>query len=138
VLFHPLRSIGGSTRHTSRSSFGNRHDAPACADRTGDHPGTLASQPRVPEDPSNLGGHDVPHNFIRISADTPNPGRRKEKDVKAICEKNQGVFGCLLFDDDTNPEFAYVLVKNGKLDEIVAALGGTRIETYFDCDELKK
>jgi hypothetical protein len=84
-----------------------------------------------------LGGHDVPHNFIRISADTPNPGRRRENDVKAICEKHQGTLGCLLFDSDTNPEFAYVLVKNGNLNKILAALDGTKIETYFDPSELK-
>jgi hypothetical protein len=86
---------------------------------------------------SFLGGHDVPHNFIRISADTSNPGRRKEKDVKAVCEKHQGTFGCLLFDSDTNPEFAYVLVKNGNLNKILAELDGTQVETYFDPGELK-
>ena len=79
----------------------------------------------------------MPHNFIRISATTPNPGRRQENHVKAVCEEHDGTFGCLLFDRDTNPEFAYVLVKNGKLNKILAALDGTKVETYFDPGEVK-
>jgi hypothetical protein len=57
----------------------------------------------------------LPHNFIRIDASTPNPGLRKPDDMKRICKKHSGAFQCLLFDADTNPQSAYVLVKDGNV-----------------------
>jgi hypothetical protein len=80
----------------------------------------------------------VPHNFIRISASTPNPGLRKPDDVERICKKHNGGFQCLLFDADTQPQFAYVLVKDGNVDAILAELGGgATVFQYFDPSEMK-
>jgi hypothetical protein len=84
------------------------------------------------------GGRAVPHNFIRISANTPNPGLRKPDDVKRICNKHAGTFQCLLFDADTRPQSAYVLVKDGDVDGILAELGGgATVFQYFDPSEVK-
>jgi hypothetical protein len=73
----------------------------------------------------------VPHNFIRISASTPNPGLRKPDDVKRICKQHKREFQCLLFDADTQPQSAFVLVKDGNVDAILAELGGG--QTVFQC-----
>jgi hypothetical protein len=80
----------------------------------------------------------VPHNFIRITATTPNPGLRKPDDAKRICKKHGGTFQCLLFDADTQPQSAYVLVEGGNVDEILAELGGgATVFQYFDASEMK-
>ena len=79
----------------------------------------------------------MPHNFIRITAGTPNPGHRKPDDVKNVCKKHGGTLQCLLFDAHTQPEFAFVLVKNGNVDAIRAELGGGEtLFQYFEADEV--
>jgi hypothetical protein len=89
-------------------------------------------------DQSLRGGRAVPHNFIRISAITPNPGLRDPDHMKRICKKHNGTFQCLLFDAETNPGSAYVLVKNGNVDAILADFGGGEtIFQYFDPSEMK-
>ena len=80
----------------------------------------------------------MPHNFIRISASTPNPGLRKLDDMKRICKKHSGAFQCLLFDADTHPQSAYVLVKDGNVEAILAELGGGEtVFQYFEPGEMK-
>ena len=80
----------------------------------------------------------MPHNFIRISATTPNPGLRNPDEMKRICKNHSGVFQSLLFDADTHPEFAYVLVKDGNVDAMLAELGGgEKVFQYFDHGEMK-
>ena len=80
----------------------------------------------------------MPHNFIRISASTPNPGLRKPDDMKRICNKHGGAFQCLLFDTDTQPQSAYVLVKDGNVNAILTELGGGEtVFQYFDLSEIK-
>ena len=44
--------------------------------------------------------------------------------MKRICKKHSGAFQCLLFDADTHPQSAYVLVKDGNVEAILAELGG--------------
>ena len=66
------------------------------------------------------------------------PGLRKPDDVKRICNKHAGTFQCLLFDADTRPQSAYVLVKDGDVDGILAELGGgATVFQYFDPSEVK-
>jgi hypothetical protein len=64
----------------------------------------------------------VPHNFIRIQANTPNPGRWTRDHVKQVCDKHHGKFEYLWFDDQDNPTTGYVLVKDGDVDGLVADL----------------
>jgi hypothetical protein len=75
---------------------------------------------------------DVPHNFIRINAETPNPGRRTREEVEPICEKHHGQFEHLWFDDDAHPRFAYVLVKDGDVDGLLQDLHGQQVIRLFD------
>jgi hypothetical protein len=80
----------------------------------------------------------MPHNFIRIDASTPNPGIRKPDDMKRICRKHKGAFQLLLFDADTNPQSAYVMVKGGNIDAILAELGGGEtVFQYFEHGEMR-
>ena len=74
----------------------------------------------------------MPHNFIRVSADTPNPGRRKKHDVAAVCAKHHGEFVHLWFDDQDSPTYAYVLVKDGDVDGMMTDLGGQELIRLFE------
>jgi hypothetical protein len=71
----------------------------------------------------------MPHNFIRISAETPNPGRRKRGDVEATCRQKGGHLHYLWFDDADHPTAAYVLVEaeDKDVDGIVQALHGEQV-----------
>ncbi len=69
----------------------------------------------------------MPHNFVKITAMTPNPGLRKRADVKSACEKYGAKFGNFWFDDRKNPTFAYVLFKDGNLEKILAELHGLEV-----------
>lgn len=74
----------------------------------------------------------MPHNFMKISPDTPNPGRRTRASVKEICEKHHGTFEYLWFDEPDSPNEAYVLVKDGDLDGIVRDLQAREVITLYD------
>jgi hypothetical protein len=81
----------------------------------------------------------VPHNFIKINATTPNPGRRRREDVEDIVTDEGGELVNLWFDDKRDPSHAYVLVKDGKIDGMVAKLDGHQVirlwlEDELDCD----
>lgn len=73
----------------------------------------------------------MPHNFIRISPDTPNPGRRRRSDVEAVCAKHGGSFEYLWFDDEAAPGSAYVLVEDGDIDAIARELHGQQVIKLF-------
>ena len=73
----------------------------------------------------------MPHNFIRISVETPNPGKRRRADVKKACDDAGGTFEYLWFDDEDQPTAAYVLVKDGKIDDIMRALHGEQVIRLF-------
>jgi hypothetical protein len=89
----------------------------------------------------------VPHNFIRIDPysstpgtdlEKPKPERRKPEEVKSACRNHGGDFEWLLFDNDTQPQSAFVQFKNGDVEAILEALGGgVRVYRYFDFDEMK-
>jgi hypothetical protein len=89
----------------------------------------------------------VPHNFIKTNPYTPNtatglekpkPELRKPDDVRVICKKHTGEFESLLFDAETQPQFAYVLFKEGDVRAIIGELGGGEIVgQYFDSTEVK-
>lgn len=74
----------------------------------------------------------MPHNFMKISPTTPNPGRRTKADVKKICEDHHGTFEYLWFDDPSSPTQAYVLVKDGDLDGMVHDLGAEEVIELYD------
>ena len=81
----------------------------------------------------------MPHNFIKINATTPNPGRRKRDDVERIVVEEGGVLDNLWFDDKDAPNHAYVLVKDGDIDGMIAKLNGHQVirlwlEDELDCD----
>ena len=73
----------------------------------------------------------MPHNFIRTSAKTPNPGRRQSADVEAICARHHGKFEYLWFDDPNSPTYAYVLVDGGDVDGMMADLPGQQLIRLF-------
>lgn len=77
----------------------------------------------------------MPHNFIRISVDTPNPGRRRRRDVEAVCAKHNGSFEYLWFDHDSSPKYAYVLVEDGDVDGIARDLHGQQVITLFKAQD---
>lgn len=69
----------------------------------------------------------MPHNFIKIKADTPNPGRRTREGVARVVESHKGEFVNLWFDDRKNPEHAYVLVRGGNVDGMMADFPGHKV-----------
>lgn len=73
----------------------------------------------------------MPHNFIKVNAVTPNPGLRKRADVEEICKQHNGTFEALWFDDEDNPTFAYVLVKDGDLEGILDGLHAHEVIRLF-------
>ena len=77
----------------------------------------------------------MPHNFIRINATTPNPGRRKRKDVDSVCVKHHGKLEHLWFDDASNPSYAYVLVRDGDVVGLMQDLGGQEVVRLFEVNE---
>lgn len=79
----------------------------------------------------------VPHNFIRINAMAPNPGRRTREEVEPICARHHGKFEHLWFDDDRQPNFAYVLVQDGDVDGMLQDLHGHSIIRLFDSGDVK-
>ena len=59
-------------------------------------------------------------------------------DVKAACRNHGGDFEWLLFDNDTQPQSAFVQFKNGDVEAILDTLGGgVKVYRYFDFDEMK-
>ena len=74
----------------------------------------------------------MPHNFIRINAVTPNPGRRTRQQVEPICARHHGKFEYLWFDDESDPTYAYVLVKDGDVDGMMQDLHGQEVIRLFD------
>ena len=74
----------------------------------------------------------MPHNFIRTSANTPNPGRRQKDDVAEVCARHHGEFKHLWFDDEHEPAHAYVLVKDGDVDGLMSDLGGQELIRLFE------
>jgi hypothetical protein len=73
------------------------------------------------------GGHSVPHNFIKITATTPNPGRRTRDDVDKIVRGHHGELDGLWFDDKRQPHSAWVLVRGGDVDGMMNDLGGHQL-----------
>ncbi len=69
----------------------------------------------------------MPHNFVKITAKTPNPGLRTRAKVKAACKKHKVTFENLWFDDVKNPTYAYVLFEGGDLEGILAELHGLEV-----------
>lgn len=74
----------------------------------------------------------MPHNFLKINAATPNPGRRQRADVESVCHKHHGQFEYLWFDDDQDPTYAYVLVKDGDVDGMMQDLHGQQVIRLFE------
>jgi hypothetical protein len=69
-------------------------------------------------------GGDVPHNFIKINATTPNPGRRTRDDVEKVVTGHHGEMDGFWFDDKHQPHSCWVLVRGGDVDGMMADLGG--------------
>lgn len=74
----------------------------------------------------------MPHNFVKITAMTPNPGLRTRANVKTTCEKHDGTFVDLWFDEPKNPTYAYVLVEDGNLNGILHDLHGLEVIRLFE------
>ena len=64
----------------------------------------------------------MPHNFVKITAMTPNPGRWTRARRKTTCERHHGTLEYLWFDEPKNPTYAYVLVKDGDLNGLLQDL----------------
>jgi len=79
----------------------------------------------------------MPHNFIKLGATTPNPGRRTAKDVGAICERHHGKLEHLWFDAPDEPVYAYALVDGGDVDGMLQDLGGVSMQRLYDASEVR-
>jgi phenolic acid decarboxylase len=55
----------------------------------------------------------MPHNFIRMSPESPNPGRWTREQVKSVCERHEGTLEHVWHEPGKTPKAAYVLVKDG-------------------------
>jgi len=66
----------------------------------------------------------VPHNFIKINATTPNPGRRTREDVEQVVREHHGELEGFWFDDKRQPHSSWVLVRGGDVDGMMADLQG--------------
>lgn len=74
----------------------------------------------------------MPHNFVKINVTSPNPGRRTRANVDPICRKHHATLEYLWFDDDEDPTFAYVLVKDGDIDGIMQDLHAHQVVRLFE------
>jgi hypothetical protein len=86
--------------------------------------------------PPTQGGREVPHNFIKINATTPNPGRRRREDIERVVTDEGGVLDNVWFDDNQAPNHAYVLVKDGDVDGMIAKLHGHSVVRLWLEEEL--
>jgi hypothetical protein len=77
----------------------------------------------------------MPHNWIRTSPTTPNPGLRRRGDVAAVCARHHGQFLHLWFDNEDNPTAAYVLVKDGDVDGMMTDLQGEELIRLFEAKD---
>jgi hypothetical protein len=64
----------------------------------------------------------MPHFFIKLPPDSPNPGRWTHARVHEVCERHSGKLEHFWHDDPANPGTAYALVENGDADGISAEL----------------
>ena len=69
----------------------------------------------------------MPHNFIKINATTPNPGLRTRADVERIVAEHHGELDGFWFDDRHAPRSAWVLVRDGDVDGLMADLHGHQL-----------
>jgi hypothetical protein len=74
----------------------------------------------------------MPHNFIRIAPETPNPGRWTRERVEEITKRHHGVVEHLWFDDPHDPKAAYVLVRDGDIDGLMTDLTGQTLMRLYD------
>ena len=74
----------------------------------------------------------MPHNFVKVNVISPNPGRRTRANVEPIVHKHHGTLEYLWFDDDEDPTYAYVLVKDGDIDGIMQDLHGHQVVRLFE------
>lgn len=64
----------------------------------------------------------MPHNFIKLNATTPNPGRWTRARADEIVKRHHGTLEYLWFDDPDEPTHAFVLVKDGDVDGLIQDL----------------
>ena len=69
----------------------------------------------------------MPHNFIKINSSTPNPGRRTRADVEKVVTEHHGELDGFWFDDRNDPRSAWVLVRGGDVDGMMADLHGHQL-----------
>jgi hypothetical protein len=74
----------------------------------------------------------VPHNFIKTAPKTPNPGPWTHARVNEIAARHHGVLEHLWFDDPHDPTAAYVLIKDGDVDGLMADLNGQVLTRLYD------
>lgn len=69
----------------------------------------------------------MPHYFIQTNPTTPNPGRWTRARVDEVAKRHHGTLEYLWFDDPDDPSHAYVLVKDGDIDGLLADLHGHEV-----------
>ena len=74
----------------------------------------------------------MPHNFVKTPPGPPNPGRWSRGRVDEIVKRHHGTLVGLFFDDPTNPTHAYVLVKDGNVDGLMADLHGHEVQVLHE------
>jgi hypothetical protein len=74
----------------------------------------------------------MPHFFIISDATTPNPGRWTRERAAEVVHSHHGTLEHLWFDDLSNPQKAYFLVKDGDLDGLSTGLHAHEITTLYD------
>ena len=64
----------------------------------------------------------MPHFFIRLPLDSPNPGRWTRAKLQEVCARHHGTLEHFWHDDPASPGAAFVLVQNGDRDKMSADL----------------
>ena len=77
----------------------------------------------------------MPHYFIKTGPSTPNPGRWTRARVDDVCKRHHGSLEYLWFDDQTDPDNAYVLVKDGDVDGLLQDLHGHEVTVLHEASE---
>ena len=80
------------------------------------------------------GEENVPHNFIKSNATSPNPGQWSVQKVTEIAQKHHGHFEHLWFDapPDQNPSTAFIVIEDGDVDGLMNDLHGHELVQLYD------
>ena len=74
----------------------------------------------------------MPHYFITLPADSPNPGRWTREKAEPICSKHKATLDYLWFDSRDAPSVAYMLLKDGDAGGLKQDLHATQVIELYE------